>query len=184
MSQNSIDQTGWINTIFQKIVQYVQDLYAPLLNPTFKGTVTFVDTSTTPNTSTLFKDYALKTDGTIDNLNLTGDVSFPDESLLTTDTETTTFWKERTLYNTTFVDTSTETWTTRSILDFLTTSTAASTYAPKASPTFTGTVTFSDASTITNYLKSTTAASTYLKIFTAASTYAPKSSPTFTGTIS
>jgi hypothetical protein len=52
--------------------------------------------------------------------------------------------------------------------------TAASTYAPKASPTFTGTVTFPDTSTITDYLKSSTAASTY----------APLASPTFTGTIS
>jgi hypothetical protein len=66
----------------------------------------------------------------------------------------------------------------------LTTTSAASTYAPKASPTFTGTVTFPDASTITDYLKSTTAASTYLTTTSAASTYAPKASPTYTGTIS
>jgi hypothetical protein len=65
----------------------------------------------------------------------------------------------------------------------LTTSSASSTYAPKASPAFTGTVTFPDSSTITDYLKSTTAASTYLTTTSASSTYAPKASPTFTGTI-
>jgi hypothetical protein len=47
-----------------------------------------------------------------------------------------------------------------------------------------GTVTFSDASTITSYLKSTTAASTYLTISTAALTYALKANLNFTGTIS
>jgi hypothetical protein len=56
-------------------------------------------------------------------------------------------------------------------------------YAAKASPTFSGTVTFPDASTITDYLKSTTAASTYLTTTSASSTYAPKASPTFSGTV-
>jgi hypothetical protein len=85
--------------------------------------------------------------------------------------------------------------------------------APIINPTLEGTVTFKDtnvlpntSTTITDYLQSTTAASTYapiasptftgtvtypdastitdyLKSTTAASTYAPKASPTFTGTV-
>jgi hypothetical protein len=73
----------------------------------------------------------------------------------------------------TFINTSTTPNTSTTITDYLQSTTAASTYATKASPTFSGTVTFPDASTITNYLKSTTAASTY----------APKASPTFSGTV-
>ena len=46
----------------------------------------------------------------------------------------------------TFVDTSVMPNTSTTITDYLKSSTAASTYAPKASPTFTGTVTFPDAS--------------------------------------
>jgi hypothetical protein len=56
---------------------------------------------------------------------------------------------------------------------YLTTANASSTYAPKASPTFTGTVTIPAGASISGYL--TTA--------TATSTYAPKASPTFTGTV-
>jgi hypothetical protein len=56
---------------------------------------------------------------------------------------------------------------------YLTTSTAASTYAPIASPTFTGTVTIPSGASISGYL--TTAS--------ASSTYAPLASPTFTGTV-
>lgn len=56
---------------------------------------------------------------------------------------------------------------------YLTQSNASSTYAPKASPTFTGTVTIPAGASISGYL--TTA--------TASSTYAPLASPTFTGTV-
>jgi len=56
---------------------------------------------------------------------------------------------------------------------YLTSSTAASTYAPLASPTFTGTVTIPAGASISGYL--TTSA--------AGSTYAPLASPTFTGTV-
>lgn len=75
---------------------------------------------------------------------------------------------------------------------FLTISTAASTYAPIASPTFTGTVTIPAGASISGYLTSATAASTYqtisgmssyLTTSTASSTYAPLASPTFTGTV-
>ena len=54
---------------------------------------------------------------------------------------------------------------------YLTTSSASSTYAPIASPTFTGTVTIPAGASISGYLTTTDAASTY----------APLASPTFTG---
>jgi hypothetical protein len=75
---------------------------------------------------------------------------------------------------------------------FLDLSTAASTYAPIASPTFTGTVTIPAGASISGYLTSATASSTYqtisgmssyLTVSTASSTYAPLASPTFTGTV-
>lgn len=62
---------------------------------------------------------------------------------------------------------------TSALSSYLTTATAATTYAPLASPTFTGTVTIPSGASISGYL--TTA--------TAASTYAPLASPTLTGTI-
>jgi len=49
-------------------------------------------------------------------------------------------------------------------LGLLSTTTAASTYAPIASPTFTGTVTIPGGASISGYLTSTTAASTYLAL--------------------
>ena len=58
-------------------------------------------------------------------------------------------------------------------LGLLTSSTAASTYAPIASPTFTGTVTIPAGASISGYLTTSTASSTY----------APIASPTFTGTV-
>jgi hypothetical protein len=72
----------------------------------------------------------------------------------------------------------------------LSTATAASTYAPLASPTFTGTVTIPAGASISGYLTTSTAASTYqtlsgmssyLTTATAATTYAPLASPTLTG---
>jgi len=83
----------------------------------------------------------------------------------------------------------TQTWVSAS---YLTTSSASTTYAPKASPTFTGTVTIPSGASISGYLTSATASSTYqplsgmssyLTTSSAASTYAPKASPTFTGTV-
>jgi len=65
-------------------------------------------------------------------------------------------------------------------------------YAPKASPTFTGTVTIPAGASISGYLTTSTASSTYqtqagmssyLTTASASSTYAPKASPTFTGTV-
>ena len=83
----------------------------------------------------------------------------------------------------------TQTWVSAS---YLTTSSASTTYAPKASPTFTGTVTIPSGASISGYLTSATASSTYqplsgmssyLTTSSAATTYAPKASPTFTGTV-
>lgn len=59
------------------------------------------------------------------------------------------------------------------ITNGITAATAASTYAPIASPTFTGTVTIPSGASISGYLTTTNAASTY----------APLASPTFTGTV-
>ena len=58
-----------------------------------------------------------------------------------------------------------------------------SSYALKASPTFTGTVTIPAGASISGYLTTATAASTYLTIASASSTYAPKANPTLTGTV-
>lgn len=73
---------------------------------------------------------------------------------------------------------------------YLTTSAAGTTYAPLASPTFTGTVTIPAGASIAGYLTTATASSTYqtqagmssyLTSAAASSTYAPQASPTFTG---
>jgi len=101
-----------------------------------------------------------------------------------------------------------QTWVSAS---YLTTASASSTYAPKASPTFTGTVTIPAGASISGYLTTATASSTYqtqagmssylttatasstyqtqagmssyLTTSAASTTYAPKASPTFTGTV-
>ncbi len=56
---------------------------------------------------------------------------------------------------------------------YLTTSTASSTYAPIASPTFTGTVTIPSGASIDGYLTTSSASSTYLTQTNASSTYQP-----------
>jgi len=101
-----------------------------------------------------------------------------------------------------------QTWVSAS---YLTTSSASTTYAPKASPTFTGIVTIPSGASISGYLTSATASSTYqtlsgmtsylttatasttyqtqagmssyLTTSSASTTYATKASPTFTGTV-
>jgi hypothetical protein len=68
----------------------------------------------------------------------------------------------------------------------------ANAYAPKASPTFTGTVTIPAGASISGYLTTSVASSTYqtisgmssyLTTSSAATTYATRASPTFTGTV-
>ena len=73
--------------------------------------------------------------------------------------------------------------TSSALSPYLTTSTASSTYAPLASPTFSGTVTIPAGASISGYLTTATAASTYLTTATASSTYAPNANPTLTGTV-
>ena len=59
----------------------------------------------------------------------------------------------------------------------------ATSYAPKASPTFTGTVTIPAGASINGYLTTSAASSTYLTISSAGSTYLSKSGGTMTGTL-
>ncbi len=89
-------------------------------------------------------------------------------------------------------DSSTKVATTAFVMtevgDYLTTSTAASTYAPLASPTLTGTPAGPTAAADTNTTQLATTAfvmteiGDYLTTSTASSTYAPIASPTLTGT--
>jgi hypothetical protein len=138
--------------------------YAPLQNPTFTGKVTLPDGSTiTKSTSSYLKQsdavntYATKSSvtsventlyDTVYNLNntyvpkenptFTGTVTFPNEAI------------SQDAINSTY----TEGWLSSLLRDhgtFLTDLYVEK--APKASPIFTGTVTFPDTSTITDYLK-------------------------------
>jgi hypothetical protein len=65
---------------------------------------------------------------------------------------------------------------TSDLSPYLTSSTAASTYAPIASPTFTGTVTIPSGASIDGYLTTSSASSTYLTQSNAASTYLTQTS--------
>ena len=100
------------------------------------------------------KENAILTNPTIDYPSLTGHVSFPDGTVIAPGLTDTTFWNNRTLYDTTFINTTTDPWTSTTLNDYLKSATAAntyltissatstfsSTYAPKASPTFTGSI--------------------------------------------
>jgi hypothetical protein len=196
ISQNQIDETtenGWISAIYTGLTA----ILAPKYSPTFTGEMTFPDgkiISQTEDDTTFWSDVTFKNTVTFPNEAISQSAiwfSDPDGWFTLTLNEIVDLIDNKVeKYNpifegtVTFVDTSVMPNTSTTITDYLKSSTAASTYAPKASPTFTGTVTFPDASVITDYLKSTTAASTYLTTSSAASTYAPKASPTFTGTIS
>ena len=63
ISQSAIywaEENGWFTTTFEAFNAeqvYLDANKADRLNPTFEGTVTFIDTSTTPNTSTTISDY-------------------------------------------------------------------------------------------------------------------------------
>lgn len=65
---------------------------------------------------------------------------------------------------------------TSDLSPYLTSSTAASTYAPIASPTFTGTVTIPAGASISGYLTTSSASSTYLTQSNASSTYLTQTS--------
>ena len=168
ISQAAIDTTninGWLSSLLRDHGTFLTDLYTekvPKASPTFTGTVTFPDNST-------ITDY-LKS-------------ATASSTYLTQSNASSTYLSKATAEED-YLQIST------ALGNFLSMNTAAETYAPKASPTFTGTVTFVDTSTtpntsttITDYLKSSDASSTYLSQTDAASTYAPLVSPTFTGNI-
>ena len=88
--QNQIDDSdpnGWISSYNRYLFQLIQDLYAPSIDPTFSGTVTFIDTSVTPNTSTTITDYlqistAASTYAPKASPTFSGTVTFPDTSTI------------------------------------------------------------------------------------------------------
>ena len=63
ISQSAIywaEENGWFTTTFEAFLAeqvYLDVNKANRFNPTFEGTVTFINTSTTPNTSTTITDY-------------------------------------------------------------------------------------------------------------------------------
>jgi hypothetical protein len=158
-------------------------LYATISSPTFSGTVTFIDTSTTLNTISVITDY-LKS-STASSVYLTQ--SNASNTYLTQSNASTNYLLKSSAASTyaplvspTFTGTVTlpDGATISSNGSVYARKTALNAYAPLASPSFTGTVTFIDtsitpniSSVITDYLKPSLAAATYLTISNAASTY-------------
>lgn len=156
----------------------------------------------------MFKSSSLSNYAPLQNPTFTGKVTLPDGSTITK--STSSYLKQTDAVNT-YATKSSVTSVENTLYDTI--DNLNNTYATKENPTFTGTVTFPDNSTITNYLKSATASSTYLtqssasstylskataeedylqistalgnflSTNTAAETYAPKANPTFTGTV-
>ena len=156
----------------------------------------------------MFKSSSLTNYAPIQNPTFTGKVTLPDGSSIT---KTTSSYLKQSDAANTYATKSSVSSVENTLYD--TVYNINNTYAPKENPTFTGTVTFPDNSTITNYLKSATASSTYLTqssasntylskataeedylqistalgnfltTNTAAETYAPKANPTFTDTV-
>ena len=124
--------------------------YATQETPTFSGTVTFIDTDVTPNTSTTIKDYLKLTTAASTYLTITN----ASTTYLTISNASTSYATKVTPTfsgTVTFIDTDVIPNTSTTIKDYLKITTAASTYL-----------------TITN------AASTYLTICNASTSYAPK----------
>ena len=149
-----VSTTGWIYDTFTELIGSVSDLVSDITNNTF-GFLTTTDTisqnqidQATENgwiSTNLNYLSALKADKS--NPTFSGTVTFPDGSAISSTDEDTTIASKSFVYGY---------------------------FAPKENPVFSGNnVTFPDSSKITEYLKSSTAASTY----------APLASPTFTGTI-
>ncbi len=154
------------------ITQSLLTSYALLASPTFTGTPT-LPTGTIGVTQT----------STDNSTKLSTTAFVKAQSYLTTSSASSTYQ------------------TISGMSSYLTTSAASTTYAPKASPTFTGTVTIPSGASISGYLTTATASSTYqtqagmssyLTTSTASSTYqtqagmssyAPKASPSFTGIV-
>jgi hypothetical protein len=152
ISQNQISQTtenGWISAMYNSMYSGLTNLLAPKYSPTFTGEMTFPDGKIISQTE---DDTTFWSDVTFKNT-----VTFPDYSISQDAIDQSSGW-----INTIFVE----------IVQYVQTL-----YALKDSPTFTGTVTFPNGSTISE------TTSSYLTTSTAASTYAPKASPTFTGTV-
>ncbi len=150
-----VSTTGWIYDTFTELIGSVSDLVSDITNNTF-GFLTTTDTisqtqidQTTENgwiSTNVNYLSSLKADKS--NPTFTGTVTFPDGSAISSTDEDTTIASKSFVYGY---------------------------FAPKENPVFSGNnVTFPDSSKITEYLKSSAAASTY----------APLASPTFTGTIS
>ena len=86
-------------------------------------------TKSSASSSYATKASSTLTDRILDNPALTGIVTFPDGSAISSTTESTAFWNDRTFYNTvTFTDITTDPWTSTTITDYLKSATAASTY--------------------------------------------------------
>ena len=146
----NVDNTADSAKPISAATQTALDLKAPLSGPTFTGTVTLPSTTSVGNVSATELGYL---DGVTSAVQTQLDAK-------------------------------------------LASATAASTYAPKESPTFTGTVTLPSTTSVGNvsatelgYLDGVTSAvqtqlDAKLASATAASTYAPIASPTFTGTVS
>jgi hypothetical protein len=105
----------------------------------------------------MFKSSSLTNYAPIQNPTFTGKVTLPDGSSITK--TTSSYLKQSDAVNT-YATKSSVSSVENTLYD--TVYNINNTYAPKENPTFTGTVTFPDNSTITNYLKSATASSTYL----------------------
>ena len=148
--------------------------YAPLASPALTGTPTaptaIAGTNTTQIATTAFVAAAVSAGSGAVWGSITGTLSSQTDlnSALSAKLDSTT------AASTYYLQTNPSGYITSSALTpYLTTATAATTYAPLASPTFTGTVTIPAGASISGYLTSATAALTY----------APLASPTFTGTV-
>ena len=180
--QSYIDSnSGWINNLFSNIPQSsIISTAGWIRNSITQMENTIVDT--TYNIFNLFltkenaeNTYATKTD--VENTYATKtDVENTYASI--TDLDTYALKQDPTLFGTVTFNGEGST-----ISDYLKKSNAASTYATKLNPFFSGLVTFGDGSMIQDYLLEIDAYNYYLKKTDAASTYAPTASPTFTGTV-
>ena len=169
-------------------------LKSPLASPTFTGTVTLPATTSIGNVSNVEIGYLTSVTSDIQGqIDLKASLASP------TLTGTVTLPESTSIGDVSNLEIGYLNGTTSSIqgqIDAkLASATAASTYAPLAAPTFTGTVTLPESTSIGNvsnleigYLNNVTSSiqgqiDDKLASATAASTYAPLAAPTFTGTV-
>ena len=166
--------------------------YALLAGPTFTGVpaapTATAGTSTTQIATTAFVTTAVSTKANLASPTFTGTVTIPAGASISG----FALLASPTFTGVPAAPTATSGTNTTQLATTAFVTTAVSTKANLASPTFTGTVTIPAGASISGYLTSATAASTYqtqagmssyLTTSTAASTYAPIASPTFTGTV-